>query len=136
MLTPLFFECRDQVGDVGLGGVDFALAVGDKLLKLKSDRLGSAEVLPFGINAYPHFFAHAKEVVDGVAAGKNEGLKITQGNFLLAEFRSRNPFYLNEGPKVDLNLVLFGQEQVGVIARLGLRLGDQNALYFALAFSQ
>jgi len=90
-----------------VGAVEnFSFPVQNKFLKVKSHCFGDAEIL--GILRYIHFqfFAGAEEMVNSVAAGKDDTSVILDFNFLAAEFFSRNRFKSNEGVEFKFEIIL------------------------------
>lgn len=106
----------------------FALAVQDKLLKVKCHRLSNAEV--FHILRHLHFqlLTNAEKMVDCIAAVKDNGRVLGYIDTLFAELLTCKTFYTNKGMKLKLYIVLSCQFKIGGFIRIGTRLGDQNCV--------
>src|SRR4051812_39479604 len=88
------------------------LAVEDKFLQVKRYSFCNAKI--FGVLRYhnTHLIAHAKKMINGVAAGKNNGRVCLDVYLLLAKFFGRYRFQFDKGVKVQFNSVLTAQFKI------------------------
>src|SRR6218665_603715 len=78
----------------------FTLPVQNKFLKIQGYRFCNAKVFGILRYSYFHFFANAKEMVDGISAGKYYGGISGNINFLFSKIFCQNTFYNDKGIKI------------------------------------
>ena len=85
---------------------DFALAVLDVLLDVEGDGLGDAEVFHILGDVDAHLLAELEEMVDGMAAGEDDGGVTGDVYVLVAELSGGEGFDLDEGVEGYLDVML------------------------------
>jgi hypothetical protein len=81
-------------------------------LEIEGGSFRNTKVLHVIGHRNPGFFTDPEKMVNSSSAGKNHCGMIQNINFLLSEFFRRDPFNLNERPKINLHIVLFRQVKV------------------------
>ena len=100
-------DLGEEVVDAACVAVeDFALAVLDVLLDVEGDGLGDAEIFHVFGDVNAHLPAELEEVVDGVAAGEDDGGVAGDVDVLVAELAGGEGFDFDEGVEGDLDAVL------------------------------
>lgn len=105
----------DQVHEIleaQLAMKNFAFAIDHVLLQIICSGLADAEILHGIRHLKPHLFCKAEEMVHGVARSQDDSGVFTEINALLPEFLTVNAFHVNEGPKINGQLVLLRQIEV------------------------
>ena len=74
--------------------------VEDKLLQVQGYRFGNAEILGILGYGHLHLLTNPEKVVNGIAAGQDDGGVGSNVNFLLAELFGRNLLQADEGIKI------------------------------------
>ena len=88
--------------------------------------LAYAEILHVGGHFHPAFGTQPEEIIYGVAAGENGCGVIGQVYFAFPEIAQRNGLYVDEGTKINFQIVFLGKLLVGGIFIGGFGLGYQN----------
>lgn len=81
---------------------NFAFAVQDEFLQVKGDGLRNAEIFAVLGNLDFHLLANTEIMINGMAAGENNGGMGCRVNFLFSEFRGLQAFHPDERMKIQL----------------------------------
>src|ERR1700694_1495857 len=84
---------------------NFALAVKNKFLKIKSHSFGDTEIFCVLGDYHFHLFTHPEEMINGIAACENHSCILLDLYFLFSEFLGGDRFKTDEGLKDQLYIV-------------------------------
>jgi hypothetical protein len=118
---------------------DLTLPVQDEFLEVQCNGLRYAKIFCILGNDYPHLFTDPEKMVDRMPAGKNDGRKSGNFNFLFSEIFGRHPFDSYKRMKGKRNMVFPFKVKIGRFfgIRSGLRyqdVPDDSCLLYLLPF--
>src|SRR5690606_9112559 len=105
---------------------NFSLAIEDEFLQVECNRLSDADILGILRNTHFHFFAGAKEVIDGVAAREDDSRKVRNIQFLFPKLPGRDTLQPDEWLKLQFYTVLPFQFKVRRLITFRSWLGNQD----------
>ena len=114
----------------GLGEEYLALAVLNVLLYIEGYLLWDEEVLHVFRDAYTQVFAQREEIVNGMPGIEDNGRIVEDVDVLCPKFFFRVPFYMDEWPEFEFNIIFCFQIKVRGFGRSRGGLWNKNFFNF------
>ena len=130
VLVFVLLQRGNQVFQGAFCRINFALAVLNKFLQIKSNGFRYAVILPFRIHFHTHLLANAEVVVYRVLARENNRRKSARVYFVPPEVSSGYTVHFNKGTKINFDFVFGSKRGVRIVLRRGLGLRYEDRFDF------